>query len=60
MQIGIRGTAYNYDDVEWGEAQGVQIIGVKELFDRGIPAIMAEAKAIVGESPPIVPMTLIL
>ena len=51
VQIGIRGTAYNCDDVEWGEAQGVRIIRVEELFDRGIPAIMAEARAIVGDNP---------
>lgn len=51
VQIGIRGTAYNTEDVEWGEAQGVRIIRIEELFDRGIPAIMAEAREIVGTQP---------
>ena len=51
VQIGIRGTAYNYDDIEWGESQGVRIIRVEELFDRGITAVMAEARAIVGDRP---------
>ena len=34
-----------------GRGPGVRIIRVEELFDRGIPAIMAEARAIVGDSP---------
>ncbi|MEC7048717.1 MAG: arginase family protein, partial [Pseudomonadota bacterium] len=51
VQIGIRGTAYNTEDVDWGEAQGVRIIRIEELFDRGIPAVMAEAREIVGTQP---------
>ena len=51
VQIGVRGTAYNTEDVDWGEAQGVRIIRIEELFDRGIPAVMAEAREIVGTQP---------
>jgi guanidinopropionase len=51
VQIGIRGTAYNYDDIEWGESQGVRIIRIEELFDRGITAVMDEARKIVGDWP---------
>ena len=51
VQIGIRGTAYNYDDIEWGASQGVRIIRIEELFDRGIAAVMDEARAIVGDRP---------
>ncbi len=51
VQVGIRGTAYNLDDVEWGIDQGVRIIRVEELFDRGIPDVMAEVREIVGISP---------
>ena len=51
VQIGIRGTAYNYDDIEWGASQGVRIIRIEELFDRGIAAVMNEARAIVGDRP---------
>ena len=51
VQIGIRGTAYNTEDIEWGESQGVRIIRIEELFDRGIPAVMAEARDIVGTKP---------
>lgn len=48
VQIGIRGTAYNTEDIEWGEAQGVRIIRIEELFDRGVKDVMAEARKIVG------------
>jgi len=51
VQIGIRGTAYNYDDIEWGLEQGVRIIRVEEFFDRGIKAVMAEVREIVGDRP---------
>ena len=51
VQIGIRGTAYNYDDIEWGASQGVRIIRIEELFDRGITAVMDEACSIVGDRP---------
>ena len=51
VQIGIRGTAYNYDDIEWGESQGVRIIRIEEVFDRGITSVMDEARAIVGDRP---------
>ncbi|MBV1863106.1 MAG: agmatinase [Rhodobacteraceae bacterium] len=51
IQIGIRGTAYNTEDVDWGLEQGVTIIRIEELFERGIPDVMAQARAIVGEQP---------
>ena len=51
VQVGIRGTAYNLDDIEWGIDQGVRIIRVEELFERGVPNVMAEVREIVGDSP---------
>lgn len=51
VQVGIRGTAYNLDDIAWGEAQGVRIIRIEELFERGIPSVMAEVRDIVGTGP---------
>lgn len=51
VQVGIRGTAYNTDDIEWGEAQGIRIIRIEELFARGIPDVMAEVRDIVGTEP---------
>ncbi|WP_120634926.1 agmatinase [Ruegeria sp. EL01] len=51
VQVGIRGTAYNTEDIEWGEAQGIRIIRIEELFDRGIDDVMAEVHRIVGSAP---------
>jgi guanidinopropionase len=51
VQIGIRGTAYNVEDIEWGEAQGIRIIRIEEFFDRGIADVMAEARDILGTEP---------
>ncbi|WP_419911393.1 agmatinase [Hoeflea sp.] len=48
VQIGIRGTAYGFEDIEWGEEQGVRIIRIEELMDRGVEDVMAEARQIVG------------
>ena len=51
IQIGIRGTMYDGEDIEWGRAQGVTIITVDELFARGIPDVMAQAREVVGSQP---------
>ncbi|CUK09458.1 Guanidinobutyrase [Ruegeria denitrificans] len=51
VQVGIRGTAYNTEDIEWGEAQGIRIIRIEELFDRGIDDVLAEVRSIVGTAP---------
>lgn len=51
VQIGIRGTAYNSDDLDWGAAQGVRIIRIEEFFERGTKDVMAEARSILGSDP---------
>ena len=51
VQVGIRGTAYNTEDIDWGLEQGVRIIRIEELFDRGIEDVMTEVRQIVGTLP---------
>ena len=51
IQIGIRGTMYDGEDIEWGLEQGVRIVRIEELYDRGINDVMEEARAIVGGQP---------
>ena len=51
VQVGIRGTAYNTEDIEWGLEQGIRIIRVEELFDRGIKDVMEEVRGILGSKP---------
>ncbi|WP_297024318.1 agmatinase [Thalassospira sp.] len=48
VQIGIRGTMYDGEDVEWGLEQGVRIIRMEEVLERGLDQVMAEARDIVG------------
>jgi guanidinopropionase len=49
VQIGIRGTAYDGEDVSWAKAHGVRIVMIEELMDRGVDAVMDEARAVVGD-----------
>jgi guanidinopropionase len=51
VQIGIRGTSYDGEDVEWAKSHGVRIVMIEELMDRGTDAVMAEAREIVGGGP---------
>lgn len=51
IQIGIRGSAYDFEDFDWGEKQGVRIVRVEELFERGPAAVMNEAVERVGPDP---------
>lgn len=51
IQIGIRGTMYDGKDIEWGQEKGVTIITIEELFDRGIEAVMQQARELVADTP---------
>ncbi|MBE3640150.1 agmatinase [Mangrovicoccus algicola] len=51
VQIGIRGTAYDTEDLDFARAEGIRIIRIEEVFARGIPDVMAEAREILGEAP---------
>ena len=51
VQIGIRGTMYDGEDIEFGKSVGVRIIQIEEFFERGIADVMAEARDIVGDRP---------
>ena len=44
IQIGIRGSMYDGADIEWGRQQGVTIIQIEELFERGIKDVMQQAR----------------
>ena len=49
IQIGIRGTMYDGEDIKWGRAQGVTIVMIEEFFERGVKNIMSQAREVVGE-----------
>jgi guanidinopropionase len=50
IQIGIRGTAYDSEDRDFAKAVGVTIIPIEEFHARGVPDVMAEARALVGDA----------
>ena len=43
VQIGIRGSLYAPDDMEWARAQGIRIMSIEECEDLGPDAVAAEA-----------------
>ena len=49
IQIGIRGTQYDCEDLDFADSVGIRVIKIEEFFDRGIEDVMAEAREIVGE-----------
>jgi len=51
VQIGIRGTMYDGEDIAWGRDNGVTIIDIDTLMERGHAEVMESARAIVGEDP---------
>jgi guanidinopropionase len=51
VQIGIRGTMYDGEDIEWGRKQGVTIITMDEFAEHSIADVMARARSIVGDQP---------
>jgi guanidinopropionase len=50
IQIGLRGSMYDLDDFEFGERMGVRMVRIEEAMDKGPAAIMAEARALVGDA----------
>ena len=50
IQIGIRGTQYDSEDLDFANSVGIRVIKIDEFFDRGIKDVMAEAREIVGKN----------
>ncbi|MEZ5716534.1 MAG: agmatinase [Paracoccaceae bacterium] len=48
VQIGIRGTMYDHEDIDFAKSVGIRIITIDEFFARDIKDVMAEAREIVG------------
>ena len=49
VQIGLRGSMYDLDDFDYGAKMGVRQIRIEEAIEMGPKAVMAEARAIVGD-----------
>ena len=51
VQIGIRGTLYETDDMAWAESVGIRILRIEECEELGPEGIIAEARRVTGEGP---------
>jgi guanidinopropionase len=51
IQIGIRGSLYDKNDMEWALAQGMRIVTIEEFFDIGVDRVIAEARRVAGDGP---------
>ena len=51
VQIGIRGTMYSTDERQWALDQGIRIIDMEEVAEKGVVYAIAEARRVVGTAP---------
>jgi guanidinopropionase len=50
IQIGIRGTQYDREDLDFARSVGVRLVPIEEFFARGPDDVMAEARALMGDA----------
>lgn len=50
IQIGIRGSQYDSEDLDFARAAGIRVVMIEEFHARGPEDVMAEAREIVGNS----------
>jgi len=48
VQVGIRGSLYDADELDWARAQGVRVLRIEEVEQAGLAATLAEARRVVG------------
>lgn len=51
VQIGIRGTMYDTEDLDFARSNGIRVIRIEEVMARGIADVMTETRDIVGNYP---------
>ncbi|MBR7976811.1 agmatinase [Burkholderia vietnamiensis] len=51
VQIGIRGSVYSSDDLEFAESVGIRVIHMEEFAELGVEGALAEARRVVGDGP---------
>jgi guanidinopropionase len=51
VQIGIRGSIYSADDMEFAESNGMRVIYIEEFTEIGVDKTIAEARRAVGDGP---------
>ena len=51
VQIGIRGTQYDSEDLDFAKSVGIRVIKIEEIHERGVIDVISEARDIVGQDP---------
>lgn len=51
IQIGIRGSLYSAQDLDWAHEKGIRIIEIEEYFDLGPDRVVEEIRRVVGDAP---------
>ncbi|MFT5510689.1 MAG: guanidinopropionase [Hyphomicrobiaceae bacterium] len=51
IQIGIRGTMADREDIDFAAANGIRLVRIEELMARGVTDVMEEARTIAGSDP---------
>jgi len=51
VQIGIRGTQYDSEDLDFAKSVGIRVIKIEEFHECGVIDVMSEAREIVGQDP---------
>ena len=51
VQIGIRGTQYDSEDLDFAKSVGIRVIKIEEFHARGVTDVMSEAREIIGQGP---------
>lgn len=51
VQIGIRGTQYDSEDLDFAKSVGIRVIKIEEFHARGVTDVMSETREIIGQGP---------
>lgn len=51
VMLGIRGTLYAPDDLDWAYERGVTIITIEDFFEMGVEATIAKIHEVLGDEP---------
>lgn len=51
VQIGLRGTGYSLDDMEWGQKQGFRCVPAQKCWHKSLVPLMVQVRRQMGEGP---------
>jgi guanidinopropionase len=51
VQVGIRGTLFAKDELDWAREQGIVILTIDDFYDRGVNGVIERVREVVGNLP---------